>query len=437
MSLLSLNDDVLAAIILFMPPSEVLPFSRTCRYAYSAAIPQYLSEVTIKSTLQLAGFCAFVLAEPFHRPICIHGLDLALQIFHEQDICASVCALTDILRRAICLDSLSVRNLENLLLFGPSLRNVLAALPALRQISFRGIGEISLAVLSQMASRPRHVILDTFWNEAGYTCEGALDKFAQCLETLEIRRASGFVKLNAEVVWPHVRTLHVAYIDHSTSLSRLAYAFPNVRHFKSMASRPFLPDHGPHWAFLDYVEADIPVELFSSIRRLVLRCPYSRESSEINRLTLDMLRRASPVVLACQVHRDIVPHIADVLPALKYLKILVREDLAKSSIESRSLSIAHAVQKLPLVALSLCHGDRWPTALHCDISRLQCIAREVAAVLPTLKDVGFDGPLLLPRHDVCRWFRVTDRNGDTPQLRLLSRQEGDGLEAQLATMGPA
>ncbi|KAL6299577.1 hypothetical protein BKA93DRAFT_805734 [Sparassis latifolia] len=50
------------------PPNNALQFGKTCREFYAAAIPRYLSEVTIRDSTKLAGFCAFVIAEPSRHP---------------------------------------------------------------------------------------------------------------------------------------------------------------------------------------------------------------------------------------------------------------------------------------------------------------------------------------------------------------------------------
>ncbi|KAL6308750.1 hypothetical protein BKA93DRAFT_475680 [Sparassis latifolia] len=157
MLLLALNDDVLAAVLSFAVPVDALQFGKTCRHAYTISIPQYLSDVTIKKHAQLSGFCAFMLAEPYRRPACVHAFHLGTLRPQRSDLLA----LSEVLLHAKSLESLRLDHLEDLL-SEPSLGDALAALTCLDSISFSFLGKSCSALLPRMASRPRNIKLELF-----------------------------------------------------------------------------------------------------------------------------------------------------------------------------------------------------------------------------------------------------------------------------------
>ncbi|KAL6298039.1 hypothetical protein BKA93DRAFT_105971 [Sparassis latifolia] len=424
MPLLSLNDDVIKIIISFISSPDAWRFAQTCHYVYDAAISKYLSSVTIRGW-QLKRFCAFVLAEP-SRKLSIRALEVFLG--HDSECFP---AFIEVLRGAGSLRWLSIEDLCGLLQSQPSLRSVLAAIPNLEHISYLHIYQESLEVLTHTVSRPRHLKVFFDINKGDAPFWRTLEKFTDCLETLEWGVYCG-QKPDSSIVWPRVHSLSVKQGTRCMALSHLAHAFPNLRHLSIMARNDIKFDTPHLWASLDEVEARcFPFELFSCVRRLVLDVEIYKYT-DLNRV-LTMLQHMSPVVLECRTeYPGLISHLQSPALSLKYLQIYVARGDSK---ELHWPSIARDLRSLPLTALCLCNYFSWTTGVECDLVRLLGIAQQVAAMLPTLGHLGFD--TLLRRRDegrVPRWFCVVSRDGDIPQLELLSREQGEELELRLSSL---
>ncbi|KAL6299573.1 hypothetical protein BKA93DRAFT_829758 [Sparassis latifolia] len=195
-----------------------------------------------------------------------------------------------------------------------------------------------------------------------------------------------------------------------------------------------LPDLHPHWSYLDEVDTSSPIELYSRVRRIRFRYDRGTEPEENNRVALAMLQHASPVVLKCEVHPEVVERISEVAPDLKHLTIFLRDDrgeLIDLVVSAQSLTTSRALRKLPLVALSV--GLCTQSPLY-DVPRLHDTAQRIAVALPTLEYISFDtlDSLGFPR--ICCWFRVTTRGVCLPQLNVLSEAEIGVLESQLLSL---
>ncbi|GBE87759.1 hypothetical protein SCP_1104360 [Sparassis crispa] len=390
MSLLSLNDDVLEIIISFIPSPDAWRLAQTCRYVYDAAVCQYLSIVTIKSWRQLIGFSSFVVAEP-SRKLYIKALEVSLHYNQEYSEC--IPAFIEVLRGAGSLRSLSIKY-EHFL--HPSLTGILNP----ERISYLRVVSKFLEVLTHMISRPRYlkVFLSTHDDEVPFW--HALENLTGCLETLDWNPIQS---LNPGInnVWPHVHSLSVRLHRGRWSLYHLARAFPNVRRFKPDSCGGY--DTRPLWASLDELESNFPFVLFSRVRRLLIHDDDFSDGP--SKMVLHMLRHTSPVVLSFGTYRPrLIPHLQDLTPRLKYLKVVTHADA--NTEHQQSLSIARDLHGLQLTALCLCYRNSWMTKPQCDLARLVGLAQQVAATLPTLGYVGFDYTLrwrdemhvLLPLH---------------------------------------
>ncbi|GBE87749.1 hypothetical protein SCP_1104260 [Sparassis crispa] len=429
MSFLSLNDDVLEIIISFIPSPDAWRLAQTCRYLYDAAVCQYLSIVTINSWRQLIGFSSFVLAEP-SRKLYIKALEVSLRYSQEYSEC--IPAFIEVLRGAGSLRSLSIEDEHDLLRSLPSLRSALAAIPNLERISYFRVGSKFLEVLTHMVSRPRYLKVSLFPYDDEVPFWHALENLTGCLETLDF---SPIQSLNPGInnVWPHVHSLSVRLHDGCRSLYHLVRAFPNVRRFKLNCGGVY--DTRPHWASLDEVESNFPFTLFSRVRRLLLHEDDFGDPDGLSNMVLHMLRHTSPVVLSFSTWRPrLIPHLQDLTPRLKYLKVVTHADADTE--HQQSLSIARDLHGLQLTALCICYHSSWMTEPQCDLARLLGLAQQVAATLPTLGYVGFDSSLgWRDERRVPRWFCVVSRDGDVPQLDLLSRGQGEELELRLYNLG--
>ncbi|GBE86204.1 hypothetical protein SCP_0900830 [Sparassis crispa] len=444
MSLLSLNDDIMQTILSWVSPLEVLHLGRTCRGVYAAAIPYFLSEVTIRDAQQLASFSRFILADIVHPPRYLKALTLRDTCFDyvsterrrvKQDF-SSAAAFAEVLQRAVCLQSLEVQCFETFV-GDAALRDALAMHTGLQRVSFSEIGVQSFELIPRMASSPRYLELGQFVGNSRNPPVGGprvrmLQKYTDSLEVLKLRSFVPWLEtLDFDAVWSHVHTLHV--IHARTAFSHFERAFPNLREFRCLLfhTREDSDHHfdakklerSPRWEMLDYVETASALPLLCPVRRLSFYEPYYCSRARVQDVA-DMVHRTSPVVLcfpARLVTNDV--RLSDAAPNLKYLHLYDKgfdRMTINSSIESVLISLSNSLRTLPLVGILFTFTARTPFEPARGDERVMQMVQDVASTIPSLEYVG------LAR--IFSWFRVISRAGGVPQLERLSPHEGSKVE---------
>jgi len=160
MALLSLNYDVLSAIVDQTDPGSALKLSMASRGAYALGIAQALASVTLsRSQLQVSTFCNFILAEPSRishlRELTIEspafGVARHIEFQRTADFSAAA-ELADVLERAYRLQHLSIACFEGLIASEPRIGDAICALPDLVGISLHNCGQLAMDVLSRLRS---------------------------------------------------------------------------------------------------------------------------------------------------------------------------------------------------------------------------------------------------------------------------------------------
>ncbi|KAH9831598.1 uncharacterized protein C8Q71DRAFT_715113 [Rhodofomes roseus] len=172
MALLSLNYDVLSAIVEQTDPSSALKLSMASRGAYDLGIAQALASVTLsRSQRQVSAFCQFLLADPTRLPqlreltIESSAFGVARHIEFQRTADFSAAAeLADVLRRARRLRRLSIACFEDFLAHEPRIGDAICALPELVEISLHNCGQLATGVLSHLRGSLRKVQFTALFN---------------------------------------------------------------------------------------------------------------------------------------------------------------------------------------------------------------------------------------------------------------------------------
>ncbi|EPT01651.1 hypothetical protein FOMPIDRAFT_1119859 [Fomitopsis schrenkii] len=172
MALMSLNYDVLSAIVEQTDPCSALRLSMVSRGAYDLGIPQALASVTLsRSQRQVTAFCQFLLADrsrlPYLRELTIKstafGVKRRIEFQRTADFSAAP-ELADTLERARRLQHLSIACFEDLLAREPRIGDVICALPELVEISLDNCGQLAMGVLSRLRRPLRRIKFTVLFN---------------------------------------------------------------------------------------------------------------------------------------------------------------------------------------------------------------------------------------------------------------------------------
>ncbi|GBE89485.1 hypothetical protein BKA93DRAFT_620454 [Sparassis latifolia] len=447
MPLISLNDDVLEYIISFVSPSDALRLAKTCRRAYAAAIPQSHSHIAITTPQKLARFCNFMLADSPRRPSCLEAItlrDSAFRFSTAGQMCpdySSTSQLSEVLRHASALQSLTLYHLEKVLEIEPSLKDVLAALTRLKNVSFFQSGSQSFDLLSRLASRPRYLEIGGKGRVLQRAPAGLLAPLATSLGILKLWSSATLL----DTVDRNCRffRVHTLVINEQRSLSRLAHLFPNVRslHLLHIGPTSVTWDGLPQWNLLDHVEIYTAAPFSGHVRRLEIE--FGSSLSPVLDDVYRMLRNTSPVVLCVGLEPTLFLQLPELAPHLKYLQLTDIEAVGAEPevyVERSLQNIAQGLSALPLVGLLLRYATHWEGNRCIGADSLLQLAQEVAARISTLEYVGFDGRNTYMQQTLplaYSWFCVGSRADGSPSMELLSQREGCKTEEHLLALDSA
>ncbi|KAH9915102.1 uncharacterized protein B0H18DRAFT_1125067 [Fomitopsis serialis] len=274
MALLSLNYDVLSAIVEQTDSGSALKLSMASRGAYALGIAQALASVTLsRSQLQLSAFCNYILAEPSRithlRELTIEspafGVARHIEFQRTADFSAAA-ELADVLERAHRLQHLSIACFEGLIASEPRIGDAICALPDLVEISLHNCGRLAMGVLSRLRSPLRKVKFTALFNRKLPTFFHRLQSLDR-LETLELAHLdlSDGSQPHGEVhELPHMPSLRSLSLRGSTArMSLFVRAMPNLQRLR-LADVFSKAQGGPGgqkkecWARLAYLKGNVP-----------------------------------------------------------------------------------------------------------------------------------------------------------------------------------
>ncbi|KAI0923124.1 hypothetical protein AcV7_005718 [Taiwanofungus camphoratus] len=421
MNLLSLNGDVLEAILSHMSPRDACRLAETCRVAFTVSMPRFLSEVRLTRDIypivgqpeRVTQFCRFMLTDISHRAPYLKVLHIWGPIFTTREVIerghdysivklfdrSSALALAEVLRYATCLREIHLINADELLIQIPRFTDVLAALPGLKSITLRGDYIESLQWLSRSASHPRKLAIEARGkaefqqkDEEAFRKAMLSQNFLRSLKTICLDGPTFLLDLlDVNTTWPSVEILELSGTLHS--LLHVARAFPNLRsiYFIHVAFSTLSPP--AKWSDLDRIHVNyvysesVPIPIACRVREL-------RLGSNLRDIahTISLLEHADPVVLTLlELSRDIkvTEQIANAVPNLRVLYIIWV-----------NIPIDHmaAFSKSSLAILSLDVSS----SLMLSVPQASSIARQLAVRIPSLEYILFvkGGNEYEPLHDL-------------------------------------
>lgn len=279
---------MLTTILNYLSKPDLRAISTTCQAAHDLAVPFLLHSVTLRSAMQLSGFCLFLTSVdgPCVPPRVRHlrALTISRRALHfESDLLAAVLA------RATSLESVALEETEHIV------RRHQALALALTRVN--GLASLTLDVsdCEELLAEDAHLSLSTF---------GLLRAHRASLSTVTLHSFVSPWAWDPVLVWPRVAelTLDNAVVP-AVSLAR---AFPNVVRFTCVNStltlNPAAALHALAWPKLDSIVADAPGMTSFTLappgaRRVELLCAEAAEWETVSADVLfSFLRAANPDV---------------------------------------------------------------------------------------------------------------------------------------------
>ena len=319
MALMSLNYDVLSAIIEQTDPCSALRLSMVSRGAYDLGITQALASVTLsRSQRQVSAFCQFLLADrsrlPYLRELTIKstafGVKRRIEFQRTADFSAAA-ELADMLERARRLKCLSIACFEDLLVREPRIADAICALPELVDISLDNCGQLAISVLARLRSPLRRVKFTVLFNRKLPTFFHRLQSQGH-LEALDLSNLdlSDGSQPHGEVhelpPMPSVRSL--CFRASTGRMALFVRAMPNLQ--RLTLSDVYTGVHGDQegkgvcWPRLAYLEGTVP-----DLQHWPVACPVRWLRLGLTAYhydtAIDIIRRTTPVVLSLPVETKV------------------------------------------------------------------------------------------------------------------------------------
>ena len=319
MALMSLNYDVLSAIVEQTDPCSALRLSMVSRGAYDLGITQALASVTLsRSQRQVSAFCQFLLADRsrllYLRELTIKstafGVKRRIEFQRTADFTAAA-ELADMLVKARRLKNLSIACFEDLLAREPRIADAICALPELVEISLDNCGQLAIGVLIRLRSPIRRVKFTALFNRKLPTFFHRLQSQGQ-IEALDLSNLdlSDGSQPHGEVhelpPMPSVRSL--CFRASTGRMALFVRAMPNLQ--RLTLSDVYTGVHGGQegkgvcWPRLAYLEGTVP-----DLQHWPVSCPVRWLRLGLTAYhydtAIDIIRRTTPVVLSLPVETKV------------------------------------------------------------------------------------------------------------------------------------
>ncbi|KAH9939171.1 hypothetical protein B0H21DRAFT_757099 [Amylocystis lapponica] len=323
MNLLSLNHDVLCAILSFIDSQSALQLSVVSRIAYAVGMPRALSSVTLsRSQRQLT-------IEP-----SAFGVSHHIEFQRTVDFSAAP-ELAHLLERARRLRYLSIACFEDLIAKEPRIGRALQAFSDLLEISLHNSAQLSLAVLDLIPSDLRRLAFTQLFNRKLPAFFDRLVKLTK-LETLELAHIDlEGVGSDAEDV-SYAETQQIPQIPSLRSLSVrgttarmdiFVHAFPNIQSlqicgvYAKVDRDADAKTSRKSWSRLDHLRGNVP-----DFRYWNVICPVRRLDLDLTAYhyvdTLDVVKRSAP---ATKMDTEFWMSLVDAAPRVRYLELCLDE----------------------------------------------------------------------------------------------------------------
>jgi len=472
MQLLQLNEDIWFLILSQLGRTDASKLMETCRMAYNLALPRFLHEIDIDHSMRkdgrLTAFCNFMLADPTRprclREVVLYGSRVPDQFEFDSYIDPSdVPLLVEVIRKAQQVTELTIVGSSIIVEMYPELLDAFASLPSLHTLCFNNCGSPVVKLLWLTTSRPMHLkLINCVLTGSSFLSFGPLpDSLTTSARTMELRVRSRYDEDNdltvedmpdivLGLVWPSVEQLDFSGWPDRQLVNG---AFPNLVHLHNSG------DHGRwlgdrpqvHWPMLDSVYSYSPLRLTSPLSKATFR-----HTCQIDQEFATLLENMSPVVLsfnACLHNAVYCDKLGErlkdsgALQRMRFLELFTWWD--PSSAEgpplddetiSRVMTYVSTFRHGPLVGIAIWHAQ---PSLSLDGEAMKTLAQDIAALVPTLEYVGLGQKEPgLGNRVRCRttrlefapdykWYTIGHRGSGSPQVALLTDDEGDAVELRL------
>ncbi|KZT02711.1 uncharacterized protein LAESUDRAFT_815137 [Laetiporus sulphureus 93-53] len=320
-TLLSLNQDIMYATLNLLSPKDALCLSLVSRALHEPARRRALSEITIGSFSALYSMCAYMLEDPPNRLHWIRSLTIT---FGANIVTDDESHLTDHYRLSLLakllalaqgLRHLSLSWIRALYETCPKVCDSLVSLPNLDHLELHGE---AFALIARLRSSPKTLKLSAARDSDPFG-DFLSDAFpALSTSTVETLEIDEMTDNSWPVAYPDFfrglrRRLSVRHlaVEGRTSLPLLACIFPNLRTLRldgvilTDMHKAFHNIDVPWWSQLDHLYIDVrlshmqewPLQYPTHYVQL-LGCGYLHHNRDE---ALDVIRKTSPVMLACVV----------------------------------------------------------------------------------------------------------------------------------------
>ncbi|KAH9922656.1 uncharacterized protein B0H18DRAFT_1120828 [Fomitopsis serialis] len=451
MSLLSLNFDVLEAILSFVESRDALPLMTTCRALHVPAMRRHLFEITLRcdrlrESKKTMKFCKFILGDPQARARHLRALTLLLN--HQRLLASPVSDhLAEVIRHATGLRRIVLDGAgDNFFDSAPALTDALADVESLKTIRLTFVGPRGIALLSRMKSQPRTVQCRVNIAYARQPWQGPtqfLHNFVRSLTVLELHDALDLLTVETEshVVWPRVQEL--ALMDENVKREHWQFicrAFPNLRTLRMDGTLIDTAGAYAEWSEMDLVQTSNPLPLRCRVRCVELNISLDKQFLSPHNVAdyLEMLGNCLPIALICHLNRCILDYLPVLLHRLRFLH-LETYDLEPPAprllssvtrwVDATLLSLASTLARSRVRAVIVelphnCTTKRAELRSHAENIATHARCMELIGLHrhgykgSTLRQVG---DLRDWRFSLCNWYHVTSRTTDgTPQLSRVS-----------------
>ena len=251
--LLSLNDDVLSAIVSYLDSPSALQLSYTASSVHTIARHRALQSVSFNSIENAIMFFNFMLDKAPHRLFALHELCLRCEVYttftrnypqrpHPKSFYADAASLlARLLRGAVKLRALVMYSAEAWMDHEPDIVDVLSRIRTLKEVEFGTSGPHTSDFLHKMQSTP--------------------DKLMLCAPHFDPNNPHWRLVLNPGLSFPSVSTLSMidALSHHFPGPDELARAFPNVKVLNISRKQPRLNSALPiiTWPTLERVRGTV------------------------------------------------------------------------------------------------------------------------------------------------------------------------------------
>ncbi|OCH84067.1 hypothetical protein OBBRIDRAFT_892001 [Obba rivulosa] len=286
-----LGPDIAYLIITMLARNDLLSFMRTCWEAYAECMKiLLLSDIVLKDSALISGFCACVLKDASTRGPLLRSLSFPSAL--DKIPSENIRALCDVLSSARKLEKLFISNAHALrCMHFYSLSSVLTMFTELKVLEVRGAQVLGAELAQDIRIPLTHLSLD--W-EIQRPCTGvSMDTLEFLAPSLQVLKLTVIPPIPpSQLTFPSMHTLSFRIPAAAADIATFIRACPKLRSISCQTTSAPAPSVEAlrqrherkyaklRWEHLDYVSADVP-----GLYQLALRQPTRSIDATMNDLS--------------------------------------------------------------------------------------------------------------------------------------------------------